>query len=61
MTYKKAYILVEGYTEERFVKEILTPYFANDFQLIPTIITTSKKLDGSYNKGGSTNYKSFKD
>ncbi|MXZ41719.1 MAG: DUF4276 family protein [Caldilineaceae bacterium SB0666_bin_21] len=46
-------ILVEGYTEERFVKTVLVPYLL-DFQInmIPTIITTKRVITGSNYKGG---------
>lgn len=49
---KRVLVLVEGQTEEKFVKEILVPYFYNlNIHFIPIIIRTSKN-----GKGGDVNY-----
>ena len=46
-------ILVEGYTEERFVKTVLAPYLLDlQINMIPTIITTRRVMAGSNYKGG---------
>lgn len=49
-------VLVEGQTEERFIKEIFCPYM-NDFNihLIPTVINTKLVNDGKNFKGGLSN------
>ncbi len=58
---KKINILVEGQTEESFVKNILHPYFSpKNIFLIPTILTTKKNLRGPNHKGGITSYKQVK-
>ncbi|MDJ1491670.1 DUF4276 family protein [Cytophagaceae bacterium DM2B3-1] len=56
---KRLYIVVEGDTEEQFVKEVLTPYF-NTFEIYSvhaTQITTNKRLGA---KGGFVNYQHLK-
>lgn len=50
-------ILVEGQTEERFVKDILNPYFRDrDISLTVTILTTKYVKAGPNFKGGITSY-----
>jgi hypothetical protein len=58
---KRALILVEGQTEERFVKDVLVPFFC-DHQLFmyPTILVTKRVKDGPNFKGGVTNFAKFK-
>lgn len=57
----KVLVLVEGPTEEGFVKRILTPYFSTmDIYLIPTIITTKVVLKGPNYKGGVNSYNQIK-
>ncbi len=58
---KRIFILVEGQTEERFVKDILNPTFQEQgLFLIPTIINT-KILKNSPNfKGGVSSYGAIK-
>ncbi len=57
----KVLILVEGSTEERFVKEILSVHINPDeFSLIPTIITTKRVLSGPDCKGGYATYQKIK-
>jgi len=54
---KRCLILVEGQTEERFVKDVLSPHFeAMGLCPIPTILTTKVVKDGKNFKGGVTNY-----
>lgn len=58
---KKILILVEGYTEESFVKNVLNKYYyAKEIFLIPTIITTKKNLAGPNYKGGVSSYNQVK-
>ena len=50
---QKMLVLVEGQTEEKFVKEVLTPHLHNYGKyLIPTIVNTKKVKSGSNFKGG---------
>lgn len=54
---KRCLILVEGQTEERFVKDVLCPEFeTREFYLSPTILTTKVVKSGSNFKGGVTSY-----
>ena len=57
---KRVLILVEGQTEERFVKDVLAPHFF-DRQLFfsPTILVTKRVKDGPNFKGGVTNFAKF--
>jgi len=58
---KRVLILVEGYTEERFVKRVLIPEFSeHELYFYPTILVTKRVKDGSSFKGGVTNYAKFK-
>lgn len=59
---KRALILVEGQTEERFVKDVLAPeFYALDlFFERPTILVTKKVKDGPNFKGGVTTYQKFR-
>ena len=55
--YEKAIILVEGQTEERFVKTVLQPHLlAKRVDLAVTILNTKTVKDGANFKGGVTNY-----
>lgn len=50
---KRVLVLVEGQTEERFVKDVLSPYLlSSNIVLIPTIVETKKVLGGESHKGG---------
>lgn len=50
-------ILVEGQTEEAFIKHVLAPhFFARNTYLIPTIITTKRVKRGADFKGGVPPY-----
>ena len=55
------YIIVEGQSEEKFVKEVLAPYFANKniFLYAECVITGQTKL-GKACKGGGNSYKLYK-
>jgi hypothetical protein len=57
---KQVLILVEGQTEERFVKEVLAPaFFDKELFIRPTILVTRKTKDGSRFKGGVTTFAKF--
>ena len=54
---KKILILVEGQTEEKFIKELLVPYFENQsIYIVPIIISTSRGKSGSKYKGGVVSF-----
>lgn len=54
---QKVLVLVEGQTEEKFVKEVLNPHFNNHGKyLIPTIINTRIVKSGPNFKGGILSY-----
>ena len=56
----KALILVEGQTEEQFIKTVLSPHFEQKgIFLTPTIITIKRTLAGKDHKGGVTTYQYF--
>lgn len=56
----RALILVEGQTEYRFVKDVLTPAFwPCGLDLIPTILVTKRVKDGPNFKGGVTSFARF--
>ncbi len=58
---KRVLILVEGQTEERFVKDVLAPAFlAHEVFFFPTILVTKRVKDGSNFKGGITNFEKFR-
>ena len=54
---KRLFILVEGQTEESFVRELMTPYFMQKgvYDVRPVLIQTSKG-----HKGGFVNYEHLK-
>ena len=55
-------VSVEGQTEERFVKEILAPFFRQNNILIEPILVITKRLANASFKGGSINFdKAVKD
>ena len=59
--WKKIHILCEGPTEEKFIKNILTPYYSpKHISLIPIIIKTKKLKEGPKYKGGITSYRKVK-
>ena len=54
---KRCLMLVEGQTEERFVKDLLAPAFQSlGVSMIPTMLITKKVLSGPNFKGGVTSY-----
>jgi hypothetical protein len=58
---KRVLILVEGQTEERFVKDILGPAFwSKELFFHPTILVTKRVKDGPDFKGGVTNFAKFR-
>src|SRR4051794_40884440 len=58
---KRVLILVEGQTEERFVKDVLGPaLFVRELFFHATILVTKRVKDGPNFKGGVTNFARFK-
>lgn len=58
---KKVLVLVEGYTEESFVKTILNPHLSkSNVYLIPRIIVTKRVKSGADYKGGISSYQKIK-
>lgn len=57
---KTLYIIVEGQSEERFVKEVLAPYFVNkNIFLMAECVITGKSSQGKSCKGGGNSYKLY--
>ena len=57
---KRVLVLVEGQTEERFVKDILGPAYLNrEIYFCPTILVTKRVKYGPNFKGGVTNFAKF--
>jgi hypothetical protein len=57
---KRVLILVEGQTEERFVKDVLAPTFlGRNLYFFPTILVTKRVKSGPNFKGGVTNFRRF--
>jgi len=58
---KKVLILVEGRSEEGFVKQVLSPYLlSKSVYVIPKIIITKKVIQGPDYKGGISSYSQVK-
>ena len=58
---KRVLVLVEGQTEERFVKDVLAPVFLKKgLFLFPTLLVTKRVKNGPNFKGGVTNFAKFK-
>lgn len=54
---KKVLILVEGQSEETFVKRVLSPHLLNlEVLIVPTIISTKRVKSGPSFKGGIPSY-----
>lgn len=54
---KQVSILVEGQTEETFVKEVLAKHlYSFNVSLVPTIVKTKKRKGGPHYRGGVVNY-----
>ena len=57
---KRCLILVEVQTEERFVKDIVAPFFApKRLFVIPTLLVTKRVKSGPNFKGGVTSFANF--
>lgn len=57
---KRALILVEGQTEERFVKDVLAPHLASlQLFIVPTLLTTKVVKNGPNFRGGVSNFEKF--
>ena len=57
---KRALVLVEGQTEERFVKDVLAPALQQkNLYLIPTLLVTKRVKNGPNFKGGATSFAKF--
>ena len=61
MKWRKVYVLVEGQTEERFVKNILRQEMPEDLYLQPVIVATKRVNTGGKFKGGVPSYPKVKD
>lgn len=58
---KRVLILVEGQTEERFVKDVLGPaFYKKELFFSPTILVTKRVKDGPNFKGGVTGFAKFR-
>lgn len=57
---KRILILVEGFTEERFIKKLLLPHFGHECYLQPVVIKTRRDDTGRTHKGGYVTYAKFK-
>jgi hypothetical protein len=58
---RRALILVEGQTEERFVKDMLAPaFFEKELFFSATILVTKRVKDGPNFKGGVTSFAKFR-
>jgi hypothetical protein len=58
---KRVLMLVEGQTEERFVKDVLGPaFYTRELFFQATILVTKRVKDGPNFKGGVTNFAKFK-
>ena len=54
---QRVLVLVEGQTEERFIKDVLCPHFWEiKIDVIPTIVVTKRVKSGPDFKGGITDY-----
>ncbi|MBK1833910.1 DUF4276 family protein [Roseibacillus ishigakijimensis] len=54
---KRCLIITEGQTEERFIKDLLAPYFLTlELAVTPTILNTKVVKSGQNFKGGVTSY-----
>lgn len=57
---RRVLVLVEGQTEERFVKDVLAPFFEpSELFLTPTVLVTKRVKDGPNFKGGVTSFAKF--
>jgi hypothetical protein len=56
MSFRKAFVLVEGQTEETFVKEVLSEFTPEGLFLQPVIVATKRVNSGGKFKGGVPGY-----
>lgn len=57
---RRVLVLVEGQTEERFVKDVLSPsYIDRGLYITPTLLVTKRVKDGPNFKGGVTHFANF--
>jgi hypothetical protein len=56
MNWRKVFVLVEGQTEEGFVKKVLQPAMPEGLELKPVIIATKRVNSGGKFKGGMPGY-----
>lgn len=56
MSFRKAFILVEGQTEETFAKEVLSEFMPEGLFLQPVIVATKRVNSGGKFKGGVPSY-----
>ena len=57
---KNVYIYCEGQTEEAFINDVLSPYFANMEIWVRPIICTTKRTPSKKYKGGVSDYQKIK-
>jgi hypothetical protein len=58
---KTVFVLVEGQTEERFIKDVLGPeFYALDLFFDPRLLVTKRVKHGAAFKGGVTSYGKFR-
>lgn len=60
MSFRKVLILVEGQTEESFVKHVLSKYMPNGLLLQPVVVATKRINSGGKFKGGVPSYSKVK-
>ncbi len=57
----RSFILVEGQTEETFVREVLAPHFQDrGLYLTPIVVVTKRAKSGPFFKGGVNSYRAVK-
>ncbi len=57
---KRILVLVEGQTEERFIKDVLQPHLLPfSTHIAPTLLTTKRVLSGTNFKGGISSFRQF--
>lgn len=60
MTFRKVFVLVEGQTEEGFVKKVLQPEMPEGLHLQPVLVATKRVNSGGKFKGGVPSYAKVK-
>lgn len=56
MSFRKVFILVEGQTEESFIKNLLSDFMPNELFLQPVVVATKRVNSGGKFKGGVPSY-----